>query len=99
MSAAKIERNEAGIIEVSGALEFGLVVGLLKSSQRFFTGEGDLLFNLSKVNKTDSAGLALLVEWLALAKKSKQALSFQDIPKQMLDIARVSGLDDILPIV
>jgi len=99
MSAAKIELNDEGIIEVSGALEFGLVVGLLKSSQRFFTGEGDLLFNLSKVNKTDSAGLALLVEWLALAKKSKQALYFQDIPKQMLDIARVSGLDDILPIV
>ena len=99
MSAAKVELNDAGTIEVSGALEFGLVADLLKSSRRFFSGEGDLLFNLNGVNKTDSAGLALLVEWVAMARKSEQALSFQDIPKQMLDIARVSGLDDILPIV
>ena len=99
MSAARVELNDAGTIEVSGALEFGLVADLLKSSQRFFSGEGDLVFNLSGVNKTDSAGLALLVEWAVMAKKSEQALSFQDIPKQMLDIARVSGLDEILPIV
>lgn len=99
MSAATVELNDAGTIEVSGTLEFGLVADLLKSSQRFFSGEGDLVFNLSGVNKTDSAGLALLVEWVVMAKKSGQALSFQDIPKQMLDIARVSGLDEILPIV
>ncbi|MGB2009680.1 MAG: STAS domain-containing protein [Cycloclasticus pugetii] len=43
--------------------------------------------------------MALLVEWMAMAQRSGQGICFQEIPEQMLEIARVSGLDGILPIV
>ncbi|MBV1875674.1 MAG: STAS domain-containing protein [Cycloclasticus sp.] len=99
MSNAALEKNEEGIIDVSGTLGFGLVADLLLSSRHFFAGQGDLVFNLAGVEKADSAGLALLVEWMVMAERSGRAICFQEMPKQMLDIARVSGLDEILPIV
>jgi len=98
MKAPQLKKTDAGIIEVSGTLSFGLVVELLKSSRPYFSGQEKITFDLSGVEKTDSAGLALLVEWMVMAEKSGQEIAFQQLPKQMLDIARVSGLDDVLPI-
>jgi phospholipid transport system transporter-binding protein len=98
MSAAQLKKGDAGKIEVTGALKFGLVSDLLRTSKSFFVGKAPLVFDLGGVEKTDSAGLALLVEWMVMAKKSGQEISFQRIPKQMLDIAKVSGLDEILPL-
>ncbi|OUR88641.1 anti-sigma-factor [Cycloclasticus sp. 44_32_T64] len=99
MSMAELKQNGAGVIDVSGTLGFGLVVDLLNSSRRFFSSQTDLVFDLSGVEKTDSAGLALMVEWMVMAQESGQTISFREVPKQMLDIARVSGLDGVLPIV
>lgn len=99
MSMAELKQNGAGAIDVSGTLGFALVVDLLNSSRRFFSGQTDLVFDLSGVEKTDSAGLALMVEWMVMAQESGQTISFREVPKQMLDIARVSGLDGVLPIV
>lgn len=98
MNVPKLKKSTAGIIEVSGILNFSLVVDLLKSSRPYFSGEKNITFDLGGVEKTDSAGLALLVEWMLMAEKAGQKIAFQHLPKQMLDIARVSGLDEILPI-
>ncbi|PCI68418.1 MAG: anti-sigma-factor [Piscirickettsiaceae bacterium] len=99
MNSTNITRSNAGVITVSGELVFDKVVALLKISNQYFDGSSTLLFNLHGVVKTDSAGLALLVEWTRLAFQKGQAINFCDVPKQLLDIARVSGLDDLLPIV
>ena len=99
MSDTQLNKRDTGEIAVSGCLGFTEVTELLKSSKFLFNGQGDLTFDLSAVEKSDSSGLALLVEWMSMAKKSSQGISFQGIPKQMLDIARVSGLDKVLPLV
>jgi len=95
----EIKQVVPGEFVVSGELVFDKVVDLLDDSKRYFDGQLDMLFSLQYVDKTDSAGLALLVEWTRLANKQNQSIHFSDIPKQLLDIARVSGLDDLLPIV
>lgn len=99
MANADIKKQASGEIEVSGALTFDEVVKLLDRSRVMFEGDANLLFNLQGVVKTDSAGLALLVEWTRMASKKNQQINFCDVPKQLLDIARVSGLDALLPIV
>jgi len=99
MSNIQLNKQENGSIAVTGCLGFSEVAVLLKSSSVFFNGQDGLIFDLSAVEKSDSAGLALLVEWMSMAKKSSQSLAFQGTPKQMLDIARVSGLDQVLPLV
>jgi len=98
MINTEIKQVASGEFAVSGELVFEEVVGLLNDSMRFFDGKSNLLFSLQGVDKTDSAGLALLVEWTRMANKKNQNIYFSDTPKQLLDIARVSGLDNLLPI-
>jgi len=98
MSATRLKRLDAGRVEVLGALGFAEVAEVLKNSKEFFNGKEGLIFNLKGVDKADSSGLSLVVEWMAMAKGSGQTIAFQDIPEQMLEIARLSGLDAVLPI-
>jgi phospholipid transport system transporter-binding protein len=99
MKATQLKKLDTGEIQVSGMLGFADVAALLKTSMGLFDGQLALFFDLERVEKTDSAGLALLLEWMALARKSGQSIAFKKIPKQMLEIAHVSGLEEILPVV
>ena len=57
----------------------------------------NITVDLALVSHSDSAGVALLVEVMQLAKSSDLTLLFSNLPKQMKDIAELSGLLDILP--
>lgn len=57
-----------------------------------------VILDLSLVSHSDSAGVALLVEVMQLAKSAELTLLFANLPKQMKDIAGLSGLLDILPV-
>ena len=57
----------------------------------------NITLDLSLVSHSDSAGVALLVEVMQLAKSAELTLLFSNLPKQMKDIADLSGLLDILP--
>ena len=54
------------------------------------------LLDLSAVTKTDSAGLALVVDWIRTAKQRGVDLRIVGASSQLADIARVSGLEDFL---
>ncbi|MDX2425828.1 MAG: STAS domain-containing protein [Cycloclasticus sp.] len=99
MKATQLKKLDTGEVQVSGTLGFTDVAALLKTSMGLFDGQVALVFDLERVEKTDSAGLALLLEWMTLARKSGQSITFKKIPKQMLEIAHVSGLEEILPVV
>lgn len=93
-----IQKGPDGSVHISGVLAFTSVVKLLDRSRPYFKDADGLRFDLSGVTKTDSAGLALLVEWMAWGKSHQIPVDFVNIPRQMMDIARVSGLDRILPV-
>jgi phospholipid transport system transporter-binding protein len=57
----------------------------------------NITVDLALVSHSDSAGVALLVEVMQLAKSSDLTLLFSNLPKQMKDIAELCGLLDILP--
>jgi phospholipid transport system transporter-binding protein len=48
------------------------------------------------VTRADSAGLALLIEFLRTAGHAGNSVHFVNVPEQLLSIARVSGLESIL---
>ena len=98
MVAAQLKISDSGTVSIVGTLSFENVTSLLDESARVFDGESKLQFDLQAVDKSDSAGLALLVEWMSLATKKGQSVSFVNLPKQMLDIASVSGLNEVLPL-
>ena len=56
----------------------------------------NLTIDLAKVTRVDSAGLALMIEWLRESERKNLDMTFTNVPEQLLSIARVCGLDEIL---
>jgi phospholipid transport system transporter-binding protein len=58
--------------------------------------EAQLEMDCSGVSSADSAGLAVLVDWLAWARKSGRTLRLRGVPPKLVDIARISELDELI---
>ncbi len=50
--------------------------------------------DLSEINSSDSAGLALMIEWIKLSKQHNTEINFNHIPDQLLALAKLSGLEN-----
>lgn len=102
MSGAPPRLAEAtpGRFELSGELTIA-GVGPLRDAGRSAlsasTGAGaGLLVDLEGVTRADSAGLALLVDWLAWARAAGRTLRYANLPPELLALARLSELDSLL---
>ena len=83
--------------EVSGELTFATVAELWRANGSLFSGTAsEFSLDLSAVSRADSAGLALLIEWMRSARADGKAVRFLHVPQQLLEIARISGLESIL---
>lgn len=88
-----------GAYRLVGELDFNTVPHIWKSSEVMFTSSGrGLLVDLQEVHRADSAGLALLVGWVRRARAAGIEVEFRHVPEQLLAIARVSGVEEMLPI-
>jgi len=97
MSQALIEMTNDGSVRVSGELTFSTVTALNGQAEKAFASQsGDLTIDLGGVSRADSAGLALLIEWLRWARQRGVALHFRHMPGQMRTIAAASDLEPIL---
>lgn len=84
---------------LSGKLTFATVPQIYTQGNTLFdNNSSSLTLDLQGVTHTDSAGLALLMEWMRTARHRQQEIHFKNIPAQMFSIARLSGLDTILPL-
>ncbi|HLA75507.1 MAG TPA: STAS domain-containing protein [Gammaproteobacteria bacterium] len=99
MSEVRIETLGAGQHLLSGTLTFATVPQLYTQGAALFSNAATTVtLDLQGVKRTDSAGLALLMEWLRSARAQNKTIQFKNIPAQMMSIARLSGLDTILPL-
>jgi phospholipid transport system transporter-binding protein len=48
------------------------------------------------ITVADSAGLVVLLDWLALARKHNRGLTFRYLPESVLAVAAISDLKDLL---
>ncbi len=94
--AVHLEDCGDGNWKLAGELGFATVSGLLKNTPRCFMAGGNVQLDLSGITRADSAGLALLVEWLRESVNRGCSIDFLNMPEQLLSIARVCGLADIL---
>ena len=93
-----IRSGAEGRLDVLGELSFETVPGLWTASQSLFPQQEEIRIDLKDVVRSDSAGLALMVEWMRAAKRDGKPIQFLNMPAQMLAIARVSSLDQVLPL-
>ena len=98
MATLGFEDAGQGRFRLSGVLGFGTVTEALRKSQHLFAEHRHIEVDLAGVESTDSAGLALLVEWTGWARREKCKLTFKHVPKQTLALACISEVDKLLPV-
>jgi len=93
---AEIQRLDTRSYGVRGAMTFDSVTDLWRQSPEMFSDQTVLNIDLVDVTHTDSAGLALLVEWLSEASRQGARVELLNLPAQMLALATVANLDQLL---
>jgi phospholipid transport system transporter-binding protein len=56
----------------------------------------DLQVDCGGISHSDSAGLAVLLEWMAVMKREGRPLCFTHLPAGLLAVARISGVEEML---
>lgn len=81
---------------VRGALEFRTVTALLPLGTDAIEQGRAAAIDLSGVTLSDSAGLALLIEWLSIAQAAGHALRYENIPSQLRQLSALSDVDELV---
>ncbi|HEU5136597.1 MAG TPA: STAS domain-containing protein [Steroidobacteraceae bacterium] len=98
--SVRIEISEPsnGRVVVSGELTFAtardarqLGILVLESSRA-----DRLVIDCSAVTRADSAGLAVLLDWLAWGRRKSRAVTLENLPSSLVAIARISEVDGLL---
>jgi len=85
-----------GRFELVGDLGFQSVVKALDESKSLFSKHSSIELDLAGVRRADSAGLALMLEWVNWARNNAHELRFSNIPAQIISIAQISEVEDML---
>jgi len=96
-NSATLEQTGQGQFRISGELDFQSVPIIWERSREMFDSSDSLVVDLEGVVRCNSAGLALLIEWMRYAKSYEKRISFHHIPEQMREIAEACGVDQFLP--
>jgi phospholipid transport system transporter-binding protein len=86
----------AGQFALAGELSFASVKQALRQTANLLDSPNRTVFDLAEIAKADSAGLALMLEWLRQADASGVELHYAQLPGQLLAMAQVAGIDSIL---
>jgi phospholipid transport system transporter-binding protein len=93
-----ITEPTSGRIAVTGELTFAsardarqLGVLVLESSRA-----DRLVIDCGGVTRADSAGLAVLLDWLAWGRRKSRPISLENLPASLVAIAKISEVDELL---
>ncbi|MGZ8173070.1 MULTISPECIES: STAS domain-containing protein [Methylobacter] len=93
MSRLNIIKESTGHFVIDGDLTFATIDKQTLKSFSFLKAAKEITIDLSRVSNTDSAGLALMIEWIKYSRQNRTQLSFKNIPEQLLNLAKLSGFD------
>jgi phospholipid transport system transporter-binding protein len=96
--AAELEQIGEGLLAIRGDLDFHSVTIIWDAILKLSPAPVPLDVDLANVHRSDSSGVALLVEWLRLARNRQQRIRFVNTPEQMRAIISVAELDNLLPL-
>lgn len=98
MSGARLISVGSGRLRVEGTLDFSTVSALVGEAESLFPTRGRLRIDLAGVESANSAGLALLLEWLDRARVRRLELQYLNLPDSLQRIASISNLGHLLPV-
>lgn len=94
---ATLTRLGPGRLALGGDLVIDAVAALWDAAAGELAGGETVTLSLDGVRRADSAGVALLVEWLRAARAGGGELRLSGLPAQMRAILAVSDLDTLFP--
>jgi len=89
-------RREGPCMIISGPVTLANAAALLEEGRRHLA-DGVQTVDLGEVSEMDSALLALLLAWLREARQRERPLAFAHLPESLRTIARLYGVDRLLP--
>jgi phospholipid transport system transporter-binding protein len=87
-----------GRFALSGSMNFATAAQLLAAGEKAFAAApaGALEVDCSGVAAADSAGLAVLIDWLATARAQGRRMALRGVPDSLRALARISELEELL---
>ncbi|BCG63077.1 MAG: phospholipid transport system transporter-binding protein [Methyloprofundus sp.] len=80
--------------QIKGELSFHTINKLTLKALKLHKNTAAISIDLQKISKIDSAGLALLIEWIKFAGAQQTELQFTNIPSQLTALANLSYLSE-----
>lgn len=91
-----VTREPDGTLSLSGPLNFTTVRAALAQTTALLGVGSPPCIDLTGVTRTDSAGLALLVEWVKFAQATNRQLVLRGVPPQLTALAAACGITPLL---
>jgi len=98
-AGCRLEAQADGRYRLAGDLGFDAAADILQRGRAAFAGESAVRVDLAEVSDADSAGLAVILQWVGEARREGRDLRFDNLPKRLADLARISGVSDFVPVV
>jgi phospholipid transport system transporter-binding protein len=96
MNEFTLEDRGGGKFALSGKMTFHTAGQILRSSEDVFEPHTRIEVDLSGVTHTDSAGLALLLEWITWANHTVREIRYVGTPEKIDAIAKTTEVDNLL---
>ena len=85
-----------GRFALTGEITFETAERVLLASEEPFEQHTRIEVDLAGVTRADSAGLALLLEWITWANHTVREIRFLSMPERILAIARTTEVEQLL---
>ena len=87
-----------GHLQVKGALTFATARKARQQGLQLLdaTSAAEIEIDCSGVTASDSAGLSVLLDWLAAARAARRSLQFRNLPEAIRAVAQISDVAEIL---
>jgi phospholipid transport system transporter-binding protein len=97
-SGVEFVETSTNCFAVRGALTFATAPSASGAGLRSLSASatGPVEIDLSGVSAADSAGLAVLLYWLAWARRNARKLTFKGVPRSIEALARISDVEELL---
>ena len=96
MSKFELKDLGEGRFELNGEMTFETAERILLASEEPFEQHTRIEVDLAGVTRADSAGLALLLEWITWANHTVREIRFLSMPERILAIARTTEVEQLL---
>jgi phospholipid transport system transporter-binding protein len=90
-------RDAGDRIEVSGPLTLGKAREMLEAGNALIS-RPEVTFDLAQVQEVDSSGLTIVFGWVRAAKSQGKVVRISNPPQNLLSLAELYGVTELLPL-